>query len=150
MVKDSINNIELYVGLSEGVAKALEYLTTVSPDGFSEQTVEISGKDVYAMHQRYSPKSDEGRLYENHKEYIDVQFVLEGDEIIRVTDVGDLIVAQEYNPESDAALYEKADGTDVKLGSGDFVILYPHDAHIPQLQSHHPSDVKKIVIKVRI
>ena len=150
MIKDSIANIELYAGLSERLAIALEYLTTVSSDGFEEQTVEISGKDVYAMHQLYTPKSDEGRLYENHTEYIDVQFVMEGDEIIRVTDVGDLVVAQEYSPESDAALYEKADGTDVKLSSGDFVILYPHDAHIPQLQSTQPSDVKKIVIKVRV
>ena len=39
------------------------------------------------------------------------------------------------------ALYDLADGTDVKLGSGDFVILWPQDAHVPQLQSDSPSDV---------
>ena len=120
---------------------------TSAPSG---ATVEIDGKDVYAMHQIYTTKSDEGRLYENHKEYVDVQYVLEGTEIIRVTDAGGLSVTNEYNSENDVALFALADGTDVKLGPGDFVVLFPHDAHVPQLMSGSPDDVKKIVIKVRV
>lgn len=119
-------------------------------DGFKEETVEISGKDVYAMHQVYATESEEGRLYENHKVYIDIQFVLEGTETIRVTDVEDLTLSTNYDEDTDAALYELGDGTDVKLAAGDFVILYPHDAHVPKLMTGSPADVKKIVVKVKM
>ncbi len=150
MIKDSVQNISLYAGLSGGLSQALSYLASVSADGFKEETVEISGKDVYAMHQVYATESEEGRLYENHKVYIDVQFVLEGAETIRVTDVRDLNPTTDYVTDSDARLYELDDGTDVKLGAGDFVILYPHDAHVPKLMTGSPDDVKKIVVKVKI
>ena len=148
MIKDCVSNIGIYAELSERLSAALEYIRSVGADGFSEETVEIADKDVFAMHQLYTTKSEAGRLYENHKEYIDVQYVLEGTEVIRVTDVSGLNVAKAYD--TDAALYDYDDGTDVKLGSGDFVILYPHDAHVPQLQLGAPADVKKIVVKVRV
>jgi YhcH/YjgK/YiaL family protein len=61
-----------------------------------------------------------------------------------------LSATMEYDSEKDVILYDLADGTDVKLESGDFVILYPHDAHVPTLQSGSPADVKKIVLKVRV
>jgi YhcH/YjgK/YiaL family protein len=150
MIKDCIANIDLYSKLSERLSLALHYLEFVGTADFGVETVEISGTDVYAMHQVYTTRPAAGRLYENHNDHIDIQFVLEGSEIIRVTDVGDLSVTKPYNAESDATLYAITAGTDVKLGAGDFVILFPHDAHVPQLESGSPGDVKKIVIKVRV
>ena len=150
MIKDSIQNVELYSSLSEPISIALNYLASVDGDGFEEKTVEISGKDVYAMHQIYATEPEDGRLYENHNVYIDVQFVLEGTETIRVTDVRDLKPTTEYMADSDATLYELDEGTDVRLGAGDFVILYPHDAHVPKLMTGSPADVKKIVVKVKM
>lgn len=150
MIKDSVENIGLYSGFSERLSQALGYLASVSADGFKEETVEIDGKDVYAMHQVYATEPEEGRLYENHNVYIDVQFVLEGTETIRVTDVSDLKPTTDYMPDTDATLYELGDGTDVKLGSGDFVVLYPQDAHVPKLMTGSPAEVKKIVVKVKM
>ena len=150
MIKDSVANVDLYSSVSRRLAGALSYLETVSADMFEEETVEIEGQDVYAMHQLYETKSEEGRLYESHVTYIDVQCVLRGSEVIRVRDAGDLDVTTAYNAENDVTLYQLDDGTDVRLVSGDFVVLFPHDAHVPQLQTDRPSQVKKIVIKVRV
>ena len=150
MIKDSVAHTDLYSGLSDGISQALAYLSSVDAEGFKEETIELSGTDVFAMHQLYTTASDEGLLYESHRSYIDVQFVLEGTEIIRVADMRGLSATMEYDTEKDVILYELADGTDVKLEAGDFVILYPHDAHVPTLQSGSPADVKKIVLKVRV
>lgn len=150
MIKDSLENAELYASVSERLRAGLEYLKTVDVGAFGEETVEIAGKDVFAMHQLYTTKGTEGRLYESHQVYIDIQCVLEGSETIRVTDVGGLTVSTPYNDENDAALYDLEDGTDVKLEAGDFVVLFPHDAHVPQLQSEAPADVKKVVVKVKV
>lgn len=43
--------------------------------------------------------SDEGRLYESHRSYIDVQFVLEGTAIIRVADLQGLSATMKYDSE---------------------------------------------------
>lgn len=150
MIKDALAHIDHYTHLSERMSLALHYLESVDAGTFKEETVEISGTDVYAMHQLYDTESETGRFYENHNDHIDVQFVLDGDEIIRVTDVRDLSATTDYDPGSDATLYELGDGTDVKLGAGDFVILYPHDAHVPKLASGSPAAVKKIVVKVTV
>ena len=150
MIKDSISHIDHYTHLSERLSLALNYLRSVDSDTFKEETVEISGSQVYAMHQAYDTESEAGRLYENHNDHIDVQFVLDGTEIIRVTDVRDLAVTTEYNADSDATLYAYGDGTDVKLDSGDFVVLFPHDAHVPKLMSGSPAAVKKVVVKVAV
>ena len=150
MIKDSVTHADHYTQLSKGISQALDYLKSVEASGFHAETVEISGTGVYAMHQLYKTVSDDGRLYESHRKYIDVQFVLEGNEIIRVTDRSSLSPTMEYDGEKDVILYELAAGTDVKLVAGDFVILYPHDAHVPTLQSGSPADVKKIVIKVAV
>ena len=86
MIKDSVANVDLYSSVSRRLSGALSYLKTVSADMFEEETVEIEGQDVYAMHQLYETKSEEGRLYESHVTYIDVQYVLRGSEVIRVRD----------------------------------------------------------------
>ena len=150
MIKDSIAHIDQYAQLSDRLSRALNYLGSVDAANFQEEMVEISGSEVYAMHQVYTTKPDTGRFYENHKAHIDVQFVLEGTEVIRVTDVKSLSATTEYEEDSDVTLYELSDGTDVKLGNGDFVILFSHDAHVPQLASGSPADVKKIVVKVKV
>ena len=150
MIKDSIDNIDLYSPISERISRALHYLGTVDAAGFEEKTVQIDGDYLYAMHQAYTTESATGRFYENHTNHIDVQFVLDGTEIIRVTDVRQLISTSDYDSNDDVTLYEYSDGTDVKLGAGDFVILFPHDAHVPKLESGSPVGVKKIVLKVRV
>lgn len=150
MIKDSVEHSDLYSSLSDGISQALGYLKTVDAADFKAETVEISGKDVFAMHQLYTTVPEVGRLYESHRAYIDVQFVLEGSEIIRVADMRGLSATMAYDSEKDVILYELGGGTDVKLEAGDFVILYPHDAHVPTLQSGSPADVKKIVLKVRV
>jgi YhcH/YjgK/YiaL family protein len=38
----------------------------------------------------------------------------------------------------------------VKLGKGAFVVLFPQDAHEPQICIDTPSPVKKIVVKIAI
>ena len=150
MIKDSLERIGLYACISEKISQALDYLTTVDPDDFGVDRVELGSSGMVALHQQYTTGSDADRQYENHTEHIDVQFVVSGTETIRVTDVRDLAVTTAYDPSNDVTLYGLADGTDVRLIAGDFVILFPHDAHIPQLQTVSPADVDKIVVKIRV
>jgi YhcH/YjgK/YiaL family protein len=148
IIKDSIANSGLYTCISDGVSRALTYLHAVTESGFQEVSQKTVGPDVVALHQEYRTEPVDGRLYENHTSHIDVQFVLAGEETIRVTDVHNLSAATDHNSEDDVTFYELATGTDVRLSAGDFVILFPHDAHIPKLESGPPAAVRKVVVKI--
>ncbi len=58
-------------------------------------------------------------------------------------------VTKEYDFEDDALLGE-ADGAYIKMKKGDFVIFYPDDAHKPAIACGDKSEVKKLILKVKI
>ena len=149
MVCDSIANASLYEGLGARIAAGLAFLAQDHGE-FGEQTVEIDGRDVYAMFQPTATERETGRLYEAHRSYIDIQYLVSGEELIRVADVGTLEETTPYDSDRDVAFYALAAGTDLRLRPGDFAILYPHDAHLPKLAAGTPAPLQKIVVKVRV
>ncbi len=150
MIADSLKNKETYRGLAPDLIAALDYCATVKAAGFEVKTVELDGRKVYAMHQAYTSEGDAGHEYETHRRYIDVQYVLEGEETIRVADAALVKATKPYDGEKDFALFAAQEGTDVRLRAGDFAVLYPHDAHMPKLATGKPVAVKKIVVKVAL
>ena len=150
MIVDRLSNSDIYASLGERFAAAFAFLRSVGPSDFEEKTVEIDGRHVFAMFQPYETAGDAGSEYEAHVAYADLQYVLEGEETIRVTDVEPLTPTTEYHAENDYTLFRLGPGTDVRLVSGDFVLLFPQDAHVPKLATSSPGSVKKIVVKIRV
>lgn len=148
MIADRIENHRIYAPLGARIAAGLEFLAGLRAEEFREQTVELDGRNLYAMFQTYTTEPETGRYYEAHRQYVDIQYILSGTETIRVTNVGQLAVRSPYAPERDVAFYELAPGIDVVLGPGEFTILYPHDAHLPKLPATEPSVAQKAVVKV--
>jgi biofilm protein TabA len=150
MVVDRVENAELYYGLGARIAAALEFIAGVSAESFKKQTVAIDGRNVYAMYHAYETEDEAGRLYEAHRNYIDVQYVLEGRETFRVADVGSLTPETDYDSGRDITFYGLGPGSDLRLGPGEFAIFFPHDAHLPKLITDTPTAVKKVVVKVAL
>ena len=161
MIFDTLQHADLYRGLSEYLDIAFEYLANADFTGAEESTVEIDGTRVYAMIQPYRTASDEGREYEAHRRYIDLQYVHAGRETMICRNLEDLEVTVPYDREKDVCLYSltktasgKAQdlpylgGTEVRMNAGDFVVLFPVDAHVPKIMTLAPSDVVKVVVKV--
>ena len=150
MIKDKIKYKETYGKMGDRIEKALDYLEGLKEGDFAPGTVELDGRNLFAMHQAYETESPADHRFESHRDYIDIQFMMSGSEVIRVADIGDLTLCEEYNPGKDIMFYDASDGTDVKLRQGDFVILYPHDGHMPKLALGSPEGIRKVVIKIRI
>jgi biofilm protein TabA len=149
VVVDTISNHRLYRGLGEAIATGLGFIAGVAGKTFSERTVELDGRKLYAMFQSYETEPVTDRFYEAHRRYVDIQYLVSGEEIIRVRNVDGLEVRDPYNETGDFELYHLTDnGTDVRLRPGDFAILFPEDAHAPKIANGNPGSVEKIVIKV--
>lgn len=96
-----------------------------------------------------SPRS-QGQV-ETHKNYIDVQFVLDGEESLLYEHVDRLALTQPYAEAKDVALYTIPDDcSEIRLRKGMFAILFPEDGHVPGRMSGKESPVHKLVFKVAV
>ena len=88
---------------------------------------------------------------EAHREYIDVQVLLDGQETIFCADTDTLALVTPYDPKIDAAFYAlPSDALPVAYCTGEAVVLFPRDAHLPGRATGAPMTVKKAVLKLRV
>ncbi len=150
MIVDKIENAHLYTNISQRVAKALDVL---KKEDFSKKTdgrYDIDGSNLYYLVQRYQTKPADQCKLEAHKDYIDIQFVSAGEEIFAYTPIDNLEIATPYNKEKDIVFYKTpADISSIILTAGVFCVLFPADAHKPKCQLKSPSEVFKVVVKVK-
>ena len=151
MILDTIDNTHLYTGLHTGFAKAFEILRDLTLSQKEDGRYTVDGDKVYYTIQRYTTRPmSQGKL-EAHREYIDIQFLLSGEELLGYAPVKGLTVAEEYNPQKDIAFFDAPkDITKIKLEPGLFCILFPDDAHLPCCHLAAPAEARKVVIKIRL
>ena len=109
---------------------------------------------AYAVVSEYVTKAIEDAKFEAHKKFIDVQLILSGREIIGVMPTERMRLGKcigEYNPEKDVELYRECGEYEANLlESGDFLILYPEDAHMPGVHADGPCEMKKLLLKIPV
>lgn len=149
MIKDELINSETYYGLSAGIKKGFEWLKNTNLDNISDGRYEIDGNKIYANVQTYETKDD--AKYEAHRNYIDIQYIVEGSERIGVAHYRDCTVCIEYDKEKDIEFLDYKNNDEwQKLNKGEFLVLFPHDAHKPSINIDKKEHVKKVVVKVSI
>jgi beta-galactosidase beta subunit len=177
MIVDTIANAGLYTGLGQRISKALALLGKEDFRGMKPGKYEVDGTALYYMVQAYQSKPLGQGMWESHRKYLDVQYIVEGVErfgwsLLGRADSSDvpgqtpvgrlplgraaftdlpgrapLTVTQPYDDAKDAALYE-GDGSFLIAVPGTFFLLWPQDAHMPGIAVKDPSPVLKVVVKV--
>ena len=108
-------------------------------------------KDNFALEQVYISKEREACFFESHKQYIDVQYILEGEEIIEVASINDLPIDEKYNQDIDLLKYKSTSNSSIiKLRKGDVAVFFPEDAHMPCVKLKNMVKVIKTVVKVAV
>lgn len=148
MIFDSLENARLYRGLGARIESAIEYLSVTDFSELETGRHEVDGDSVYALVQRTTTVEDTERLYESHRRYLDIQYVIEGCECIRFHPVSGLDVSKPYDGESDIVFYARTAGADLILDPGYFAVFYPQDAHMPLLACDITGPLTKVVMKV--
>ncbi len=116
-----------------------------------KKTIEIDGKNVYAIFQVYNTKIHANARLEGHKAYADVQYIFEGQEIIGYSDYANVDAEPEYNAEKDIYFcLAKKQLSHAVLSAGEGAILEPCDLHAPCMMVGEPKVAKKIVFKVKM
>jgi biofilm protein TabA len=128
--------------------EAFTYLKNTDLNKLPKGKYPIDGDNVYASVTTDSTKDFDKTNWESHRKYIDIQYVIDGEEKIGVYPVSKATVTKEYDEKRDAANYA-ADGKLYSAKPGTFFIFFPSDAHRPNITPGGNKVDKKIVIKVK-
>ncbi len=137
MIKDKLN---------KRIVEGLNYLASTDFTKVEDGRHDLTDY-LYANIQTYQTKED--ALFEAHRDYIDIQYIISGEEKIGVTDYSSCTEAIAYDKEKDIE-FLNGNGEYYPLKEGEYMILYPHDAHKPSISLNNQSTVRKVVVKVRI
>ena len=129
---------------------AAEFLSKPELNELELGRYEILGNEVFAIIQEYDTRMDGD--FEAHRDYVDIQCVLEGSEYIYVAPTQECSnPVEEYKPESDIIFYRDAQSYRKILADKDnYVVLFPSDAHQPCMSiGSEATKIRKVVIKIR-
>ena len=136
MIFDNISNIEKYKNDNK-LYEELKKLTLLKIGDKDEK------KRVATV------KFDEAK-FENHLKNIDIHYVVSGKEKILVSNnIDNHVRLTEYDRDNDYELFDiSRDFSSVVLFPGDFLVVYPGEAHAPKI-SDDGENVYKTVIKLK-
>ncbi len=147
MILDAICNADLYAGISENLGKALRFLKTTDFSAAEPGTqYEIDGKAVYAFVTETETNPPEKSIWETHKTYGDIHFILEGAEIF-----GHALKTADSDTwpytENGDYLTKDMEGSFATLLPGTFAVVFAGEPHMPVVTAPQSKRVKKVILK---
>lgn len=148
MIFDTLDNVNNYEGLGR-VYTALKFLSETDFSKIDLGRYELDGDNIFYMVQSYNTDPDK-TISEAHKKYIDIQYMVEGEEIIGVADISSEKELTEAKEENDVWFYN-CKTEPLTLSAGKYMVLYPNDLHCPGVATNGTAlTCRKVVVKVKV
>lgn len=155
MITGKIENWKEVINPTPLVEKAIAWVEEHKDGNVEAGRHIVDGDNLFVDVNKYTTFSVADGVFEAHRKYIDLQFMIKGKEQMFQTSVDGLKVHTEYNPEKDAILFEQPEERTLEcqvVSAGEFAVFGPEDAHMPgrHPENDNPVDVIKFVAKVKI
>lgn len=149
MICDRIENLTHYRTVCKGIDEIASFLAVNDVSSLAPGSYDVCD-GVFVNVEEYAPGAND--LFEAHREYIDLQYLVSGDEEIACIPLSDAVLEKEYDPSIEAAFYKPcADAAVFRLfmKSGTFAVFEPSDPHSPGRKGR-AEKVKKLIFKIKI
>lgn len=155
MILDTLQQAARYDAVHPGVAAALRALRDPALRSREDGRFPLDGERLVAIVQASPGKPRPQCVWEAHRRYIDVQFVVSGVEGMGHLPRASATPRGDYDAEKDVQFFEPpADlerTTLLVVPAGSFAVFFPDDVHSPGIALRDgPSPARKIVIKVAV
>jgi YhcH/YjgK/YiaL family protein len=138
-----------YLGIHPNLDLALERITPEFLNALGEERVEILPGEVWCTKFTYETIADADSFFEAHEKFLDIHMMLEGAERVEIADPKDLEPLRSEH-DNDFYAYEGAGRHKLVLAPGDFLVVWPGDAHKIKMFVGTPAQVTKAVFKIKI
>jgi YhcH/YjgK/YiaL family protein len=135
----------------QGLEPGFEFLERADLPTLPDGRHTIRGDEVYALIMRAPSKAPAAAQFESHHDYVDIQYLISGDEVLGVLPLGELMGATPYDPEKDVAFHVTPPTyPTLRLPPGHFAVFFPTDGHQPMCHAGTPGQLHKAVVKVKV
>ena len=150
MIIDKIFNLDRYLCLHPDFAKVKAVVEKFSDPTLEPGKYEIDGDRVFAVVQGYDTKEAQPDKFENHRKYIDIQYVVAESEQIHVKEMSGLTVDFPFDEPHDYEFYKTpASYVNCELEAGEFAIFWPGESHRPGVMTDKgTAPLRKVIFKV--
>lgn len=134
------------------IQKALEWLQTNDLMSLPTGRQPVDGDNMYALVSEYMTEPKEKRRAEAHHKYVDIQYIVTGEERIGLAPLmPGYEVVEDKLAEKDVIFYTKlTDEVELGLKTGMFAVLFPWEVHRPNCAFDTPASVRKVVMKISL
>ena len=138
-------DIARYASVIPGLAEAVEAVNNLK--SMEPATYPLSCGKILVQQGTTKPWKD--AQLEAHREYLDIQYILEGQDTVGWAPVETLTPADEFNTQKDKGMYT-GENEPMVIKAGYCYVVYPEDAHAPNCHLDQPNDYRKIVVKLKV
>jgi YhcH/YjgK/YiaL family protein len=110
---------------------------------------EVDDVSFYFLNE-YETKEVQNCFWEAHRKYVDIHYILEGQEKIAVDHIERQQVKEDYDTEKDAIFFEGDVLSEITMKPGDVMICFPEDSHMTGIIAGEKQTVRKVVLKVEL
>jgi YhcH/YjgK/YiaL family protein len=140
------NEIKRYESVLPGLAEAIQAVEAITD--WTPRTIALSDGNKILV-QENTTKDAATQKVETHRNYLDIQYLVQGEEVVGWAPVSTLTPADEYNPVKDKQMY--AGHVDfMRIAQGYCYVAYPEDGHMPGVHLDVPKTYRKLVIKLKV
>jgi biofilm protein TabA len=135
----------------KGLEAAFEFLEKTDLTALPLGRTDIDKDNLYAAVSQGETKPAETAKFEAHRRYIDVQYIVSGQEGIGFAPVVALETTEAYDAARDVEFFATpAKYAVVQIKAGRFGVFAPGEGHMPGCHLDGPHAVRKVVVKVDV
>ncbi|MDR3430532.1 MAG: YhcH/YjgK/YiaL family protein [Rouxiella aceris] len=134
------------------INKGIEFITQTDFSTLSPGKYDIIPEKMFCLYQEMTTLPAEEMRAESHFKFIDIQFLLQGEETIGVArGAADHQVVEDRAEKHDIVFYQQTQNESlIHLVPGMFAVFFPQDLHRPCCHTHGESFIRKAVIKIHL
>lgn len=149
MILSTLSQSERIEALHPAFKAAFDYIKNHDLLNAPLGRIELDGDRLFINNSLVEqPKTEAEQVLEAHRQYLDIHVLLSGSERIGWKSLEACgAPSSPYNEADDYLLVAEPADTYVDLRPGDFLIVYPEDAHAPIIGT---APIRKLVVKVKL
>ena len=138
------------IGRSNKIADIIEKTDFTKKD---DGTIKIDTDDLYYILTTYNTSNDiEEKPAEAHRKFIDLQYILYGEEKIGYADYRNpKMLFKDYDRDNDIEFFKRIeDESFFILKKGMYAVFFPEDVHRPGLTNKETRGIRKVIFKIPV
>lgn len=135
-----------YAPIIPGLEEAMKVVAEL--DDLTPRTIPLSDGNKILV-QAGPTKPWEGAELEAHRNYLDIQYIVKGWEVMGWAPLETLTLSGEFNTAKDKGMYAGVNDT-ILIREGYCYVVYPEDAHAPGKHLDQPGEFVKLVVKLKV